>query len=112
MTQLIRNSFDTEKKVVAFLQDVLEVSAGKVMPWSRIGQDLGVDGEDAEELLSLFSSHFNVDISGFHIGDYFGAEAGINPPLAFMLRIFGNARPHKTLKVSDLVEAVKKGRLV
>lgn len=42
---------------------------------TRLGEDLHIIGDDAEELLSEFSSHFDIDLSNFDFDNYFPREA-------------------------------------
>lgn len=41
---------------------------------TRVGEDLGIVGDDAEELLTEFSEKFNVDLTNFRFQDYFPDE--------------------------------------
>lgn len=41
---------------------------------TAINLDLGVDGDDAAELLEAFSSRFAVDLATFRFDRYFGSE--------------------------------------
>jgi acyl carrier protein len=50
---------------------------------TALNQDLGVDGDDACELLDAFAKKFGVDLSRFHYDRYFGSEAGGLPVLGF-----------------------------
>lgn len=111
MIPLIQKDYGPEKQVIDFLQEALNLPAGTIMPWHSLEHDLKLGGEDAEELMALFATEFNVDLSHFAIGDYFGAETDINPVLAALLSLFGNARYRKILRVSDLAAAIKHGRL-
>ena len=45
---------------------------------TRLGEDLGIVGDDAEELLSEFSLEFNVDMSALDFKLYFPSEASAN----------------------------------
>jgi hypothetical protein len=78
---------------------------------TRIWRDLGVDGNDAVELLYAFSQKFNVNIDQFPFGDYFGPEAGFNPIASLWHAFFGKKFKFKELTVSDLVKAAKNGIL-
>ncbi len=42
---------------------------------SKLGEDLGVVGDDADELFSDLSTKFEVNLNGFCIDDYFPSEA-------------------------------------
>jgi len=48
-------------------------------PETRLFQDLGVDGMDADNLLAKFRDEFNVDFTNFVFDKHFGPEAGWNP---------------------------------
>lgn len=43
---------------------------------SRLFHDLGIDGDDAEELLVAFGERFNLPINDFPFAQYFGSEVG------------------------------------
>lgn len=98
-------------KVMTFLSRELSVGKTNITPSTRLRQDLGLDGEDAEYLLEAFSLHFDVNIDSFRFNDYFGPEAGGNPVLSFVLWIFGNSKPLKTLRVNDLINATATKKL-
>ncbi len=110
MTGTDKNKTDLER-VIAFLCKELALTPEKVTLHARLRQDLGVDGEDAEYLLEGFVHLFEIDDSRLRLNDYFGPEAGFNPVLSFILWIFGNRKPLKTLRVADLVRAVGSKRL-
>src|SRR5262249_42460800 len=54
----------------------------KICPKTKINTDLGVDGDDADELLFTYRDKFGVDLSGFDFTHHFGPEGG--PPLSFV----------------------------
>jgi hypothetical protein len=43
-------------------------------PASRLLHDLGIDGDDAADLLRDYSTSFDVDMSGFDFDRFFGGE--------------------------------------
>ncbi|MBL0335898.1 MAG: DUF1493 family protein [Chitinophagaceae bacterium] len=59
---------------------------GYTLPWpflfkkkeikreTSLEADLKISGDDSEEFLLAFGKEFNVDVSKFHIGEYFGDE--------------------------------------
>lgn len=101
----------TEKDVVAFLGEELGALPDDVSVWTRLRQDLRVDGDAANGLLADFSYVFAVDMAGFRVNDYFRAgDGGAHPVLSAILWLFGNAKPLKTLTVRDLVRAADAGR--
>jgi hypothetical protein len=81
--------------------------------------DLGVDGDDAVELMEEFSKRFDVDLETFHIGEYFGCE-GLPPRFLFdwliiiFKRLLGKsayeAAGLKPLSVACLVQTAEKKR--
>lgn len=99
------------EEVISFLARELDVPEAHMTPSSRLRQDLGLDGEDAEYLFEAFSLHFDLDLSGFRVNDYFAADAGVSPFLSYMLWIFGNGKPIRILRISDLANMVVKKRL-
>jgi len=74
-----------EHNVISFISELL--SAKSLSLETRIGEDLGVDGDDAVELLEEYSKRFSVDISNFSFDDYFGPEVGFNP-FYFLCNLF------------------------
>jgi acyl carrier protein len=111
MSDLIKKDYSIEKKVISFLEEVLEKSHGEIMPWSILNKDFDLDGESAEDLILLFSEEFKVNLQKLNLAVYFGESAQSGHILSRMLTVFGNAKHKKPLKVSDLVTAVKQGYL-
>jgi hypothetical protein len=98
---------------------------------TRLGEDLGIIGDDADEFLEDFSSEFKVDISNMIFHDYFPDEATaemhyytssiMTPPKNPLLKLLKVAEggfwkliakktSFKTITVADLLLAVKNGR--
>ena len=101
----------TEEEVISFIREWLGCSEKNLSLDTRIGQDLGVDGDDAIELLEEYSRRFSVDLSEFQYNDYFGPEAALNPfYLIYHLFIWltKNRTILKPLYIRDLVEGAKK----
>ena len=46
----------------------------RIGPADRLLHDLGIDGDDAEDLLVDFSKKFEVDMDGFNFEDFFRGE--------------------------------------
>jgi hypothetical protein len=75
---------------------------------TRLSEDLGVDGDDALEFFENFSQEFQVDLSNFHFGKYFGTEASFNPLLLLTIGsiIFNEPKQKlETITVKDLITA-------
>ena len=98
--------------VVSFLSEGLDIPRARINRLTPLREGLNIDGDDAEELLSVFAEEFKVDISRFRFSDYFGEPLQKPPLLSFWLVLFGNAKKAKTLKVYDLVRAIERGYLV
>jgi acyl carrier protein len=97
-----------ERDVISFLGEWLSCDDKKLGLDTRIGEDLGVDGDDAVELLEEYSKRFSVDISNFPFNEYFGPEVGSNP-ISFLYCLFvKNPGNLKTLYIRDLVEGTKR----
>lgn len=101
---------DIRAKVIAFLSKELKVDNCTLQDDTRIFHDLGVDGDDAIELIESFSQQFDVDVSGFPYEQYFGAEVSLSP-FAIITQILGKRKKFQPLCVADLVSAVKLRKL-
>jgi acyl carrier protein len=77
---------DVYERVRQFVAREASVRVETLTPETRINYDLGVDGDDAVELLEAFMEEFRVDLSAFEFNRYFGPEGG--PPPAFIGVIF------------------------
>jgi hypothetical protein len=103
---------DLETRVREFLARQLSVAPPRLTAGTRLGHDLGCDGDDARQLLDRFATEFCVDRSGFAFDHHFGLEAAFNPLLYLYCRLW---RPERVrfvpLTVGDLVEAVQAGAL-
>lgn len=76
---------------------------------TTLQRDLGIDGVDAEEVMTEYFSTFNVEGSQFNFDDYFGGE-GFNPYLTLMY--FLGKLKSKEISVGHLVECAHKGQWV
>src|SRR5262249_54279773 len=55
---------------------------------SRLSADLGVEGDDAEELMEAYAKEFRVDMSGFNFLKYFDWEVmGIIPAVVLVAQV-------------------------
>jgi acyl carrier protein len=83
----------------------------KVTLDAELGDDLGIDGDDAAELLGAFAEEFKVDLSAFDFDAHFGPEAGFNPFVRIYGKAAGTLPVYKPLTVRALVVAAIEGRL-
>ena len=109
------------KEVVQLVAQQTGVPSERISPQTTLFGDLGIDGDDAAELLAAFAEQFRVDLSEFESRRHFGGE-GMWPhqiPL-FFWRLFRSIRgdePHEIggvvpVRVGDLVRAAQEGRWV
>ncbi|QRY60488.1 DUF1493 family protein [Sphingobacterium siyangense] len=77
---------------------------------TKLVVDLKITGDDADDFFIAFAEKFNVDISGFKIGDYFGNEEDF---VASLIKdLFRNKeKGRKSLNIGHLEKAVIVGRL-
>lgn len=99
--------------MLAFLAEELDAPLDKLSIWTRLREDLKLDGDAANELIVNYAYAFHVDIDAFRVNDYFNAGTGgnPNPVLAKILWLFGNALPLKPLTIGDLIRGAEQGWL-
>ena len=103
MSTLMTNG-DSEKCIIKLIADFTGVNSDRISLESRLNHDLGIDGDDASEVLSLYSEAFGVDLTDFQFSKYFRGE----PHLLNFWRWIPSKRPKLTpITVRDLVEAAK-----
>lgn len=91
---------DNYSDLISFL-DVLFGEGDQITLDTSLEEDLGITGEEAEELIVKFSIRFVVNIDQFHFSKYFYPE----PPS-------GVLHPGiKRLTVGHLLNAIEAGRL-
>lgn len=97
----------TEKKVMQFLSDFTAVAVDKIHPKTDVARDLGVDGDDAIELLDQFSQEFDVDLSDLDGSKYFEPEQGWNPIVYFWMLASGQHKKNRKepMYVQYLIDA-------
>ncbi len=98
--------------VILFLSRELSLPTNRITLNLSLFHDLGVDGDDAFELLKTYALKFTVDISEFRFYDYFGPE-GAPTPWGFILELLFRKqyKKKKRLTVEDLVRGVASGKL-
>lgn len=93
--------FENFEELVSFIREQIREYKKPVTKQTSIEDDLGVTGEEADELLANFSSKYRVDIRGFDFGKYFNDEP--NP--------FLGRKDILPLTVGHLEKAIMAGRL-
>lgn len=105
------NSSNIADAVREFVASARSTSVEKVTLNQSLFHDLGVDGDDAFDLLTGFSVRFNVSLESFDFRKYFGVEAP-SGPVAFFVELFTQEKSEKLrrLEIVDLVKAASAGR--
>lgn len=96
----------TESQLISFITSELGLTSGALTLNSRLKQDLGLMPEDAMDLIKQLSVEYDVDIESFRFNDYYIPAQGLNVVLSYILSIFGNSKPVKSLKVSDILNVL------
>src|SRR3954470_8280058 len=63
-----------EQRVIRFVAERIGRRVQEVHGESRLSEDLGIDGDDAADLLSQFAETFAVDMTHFEFSKYFRSE--------------------------------------
>lgn len=103
---------DLSGEVLDFVAETTGCDRGQLSRNHRLFHDLGVDGEDASELLDAFSARFSVDMRGLDIERHFGPEAGATPLSLVRWLASSNFRRGdelQAIQVGDLILAAETG---
>jgi acyl carrier protein len=95
---------------MTWVANELAVPATRVTPMTRLAEDLGVDGDDADDLIRRFSKEFAVDMSRFDFARFFGPESAFNPLSLFWPPWWRMRRRLKTLTIADLIHVAESKR--
>lgn len=90
------------RELIEFLSSELSVQASQIHIDSVLEENLGVYGDDAIDLILLFSKKFDVNVENFDIYKYFSPEGG---KIFFKFR-YSKGRKQKELTVKDLLNAI------
>ena len=63
-------SFSIDERIIRLVAEKTGVKPAKLTMESRLVHDLGVDGDDAAELISAFEEEFGVDMSSFELSTH------------------------------------------
>jgi len=86
--------------IVRFVAEKVGVRRSKVSEGTRLREDLGVDGDDAYDLLTAFIKEFRVRNENFDLADHFGPEGWGS------FGLIGRLLP---LTVQDLIDSAAAG---
>lgn len=87
------------EQVIEFVATMSSRRAAEITEASSF-YDLGIDGDDATDLLDSFAERFEVDMKGFLAKSYYGRETAWNP-------FSSGRRPDKVLTIAMLVKAAE-----
>jgi acyl carrier protein len=95
-------------KVIEFIAGQSGASVSRITPKTRLLEDLGIDGDDASEILIEFATRFKVDLGEFEFGRHFGPECGYMPFYSLFCWLFRVRRQKiEPVTIEDLVKAVE-----
>lgn len=87
------------QEVIVFVPEATGFDLARLTADTRLNGELGVDGDDGNELLAAYASRFRVDMEGFRFDDYFGPEAAWNFSIVEL----------QPLRIGRLAEAAERG---
>ena len=107
----IMQDISIEEQVKSFVAQQTAYRIDKISMSTLLHKDLGVDGDDAVELLENFSEKFQVDLSAFELDRYFRGEVSFDPFVWFAAMLSRTAVCDlEPLTVQDLVNSAKAKR--
>lgn len=102
---------ELETHIIRFLRERTGARKTEITGSTELFRDLGVDGDDARELLGAFEQEFRVNMSGCKFDSFFGPEAGTTP--ITLIKSMTSSRRDRTLlrpiTVDNLIEAAEAG---
>jgi len=101
---------NTWNKLISFINEFWPFNNNiELKKSTALCKDLGIGGDDADELIYEFSKKFNINIDDFTISKYFEGYS----ESVFLTNIFSNKKSpkEKELTLGDLEEAIQSGRL-
>jgi acyl carrier protein len=103
---------DPANRALKLIAEKVAMDPNQISMDSRLLHDLGIDGDDATELLWDISQICGVDISGFGAAQYFRGEPTLLSLFWFLPSQKRNRiRGKRSITVGKLVEAAKTGCL-
>lgn len=79
-----------------------------ILPDHRLLQDLGIDGDDAVELINSIARRFQIDMTGFDIEAYFRSEPNLFSIFRRRSRVLRELALKVPLTVRDLQEMAER----
>ena len=102
------------KEVIQFIPEHLLPKNKEITEELSLEKDLGIYGEDAWFFILDFSEKFKVDVDDFNLDNYFTKESRWLSSWIkrHVFKSNTTSNNKKELTIRDLVESVKKGKLV
>ena len=97
------------ERLYALVSSLSGVPVSRLTANTRLLQDMGIDGDDARELMCAFSTEFSVDLAGLSFGKYFNAEPSLADPLWFLPWRRKKRMARQALTLDHLVEVATVG---
>jgi len=102
---------DIYARIKGMVVDHTRVKEAVLTPRSRLLQDLGMDGDDAEEFLTAYAAEFGVDMTGFRFDDHFGPEAAFDPLVYLWWVLFDRKKLQLApITLADLTRSAREKR--
>jgi hypothetical protein len=100
------------KEIIKIASKISGVEESYIARESRIGSDLGIDGDDVEELIREVNSIYPLNFDGFSFQKYFSSESDINPIRSILYFLFSKGKVQASYEVTigDIVDWVLKGK--
>ena len=100
---------NTVESLSDLLADLRGEPRYRIYPSSRLREDLGIEGDDWDEILVAVTSRWHTNFEGFVFRDYFMGEPHLFTLLA-VIKDFVTGRRLKPLTVAHLAEVIDKGK--
>ncbi len=113
-------SVSIEEEVVAFVADFTRHPIERIKPQTTLFGELGIDGDDGDEILTAFMKRFAVDMTSYR-GVHFGPEGFIPWAPLYWLVLLMRSRVEKPstpesrarlvpITIQDLIDSAKAKR--
>ena len=96
--------------LIHLIEDYVSISVDSDLENLSLYHDLGIYGDDVDELLNEYINKFNVSISNFHSTDYFPNEGDEILKTVWNL-ITRKKKTYKRLTIGDLHKGISEGKL-
>ena len=98
----------TLAELSALLAEIRGEPPHRITPSTRLGEDLGIDGDDWDEVLLAIVGRWRTDFTGFNVYDYFGEEPSLHSLIVAVTNLWAGKRL-KPLTVGHLAAVIERG---